>query len=79
MVKNLQAKWETQIRHLGWEDPLKEGMATLSSILPEETHGQNSLEGAGGFFTAVPPRKPLHQSVLLYKGNIFKTIEKHRE
>ena len=45
MVKNLQAKWETQIRHLGWEDPLKEGMATLSSILPEETHGQNSLEG----------------------------------
>ena len=34
---------------------------------------------AGGFFTAVPPRKPLHQSVLLYKGNIFKTIEKHRE
>ena len=36
MVKNLRAKQETQetlVRTLGWEDPLKEGMATHSSIL----------------------------------------------
>ena len=33
MVKDLPAMWETQIRSLGREDPLKEGMATHSSIL----------------------------------------------
>ena len=32
-VKNLPAMWETWIQFLGWEDPLKEGMATQSSIL----------------------------------------------
>ena len=35
-VKNLPAVQETQemrVRSLGWEDPLKEGMATHSSIL----------------------------------------------
>ena len=30
MVKNPQ---ETQVQSLGWEDPLEDGMATLSSIL----------------------------------------------
>ena len=33
MVKNLPAMWETRVWPLGWEDPLKEGMATDSSIL----------------------------------------------
>ena len=33
LVKNLPAMWETWVRYLGWEDPLKEGMATHSSIL----------------------------------------------
>ena len=33
MMKNLPAMWETQVRSLGWDDPLKEGMATHSSIL----------------------------------------------
>ena len=33
MVKNLPAMWETQVRSLGWEDPLEEGVATHSSIL----------------------------------------------
>ena len=32
-VKNLPAMWETSVWSLGWEDPLEEGMATLSSIL----------------------------------------------
>ena len=32
-VKNPPAIWETCIQSLGWEDPLKEGMATHSSIL----------------------------------------------
>ena len=33
MVKNLPAIWETQVRSLGQEDLLEEGMATHSSIL----------------------------------------------
>ena len=33
MVKTLPAMQETQIRSLGWEDLLEEGMATRSSIL----------------------------------------------
>ena len=48
MVKNLptrQELQETQVQSLGQEDPLEEGMATHSSILPEESHGQRSLVG----------------------------------
>ena len=33
IVKNLPAMQETQVRFLGWEDPLEKGMATHSSIL----------------------------------------------
>ena len=33
LVKNLPAMQETQVRSLGWEDPLEKGMATHSSIL----------------------------------------------
>ena len=32
-VKNLPAMQETQVRSLGWDDPLEKGMATHSSIL----------------------------------------------
>ena len=41
MVKNLPAMRETWVRSLGWEDPLGEGMATLSKrqILLEEAGG----------------------------------------
>ena len=33
MVKNLPAMQETQVRSLGWEDPLEEEMATYFSVL----------------------------------------------
>ena len=33
MAKNLSAMQETQVRSLGWEDPLEETMAIHSSIL----------------------------------------------
>ena len=33
MVKHLPTMRETQIRSLGWEDPLEKGMATHSSLL----------------------------------------------
>ena len=33
LVKKLPAVWETWVRSLGWEDPMKKGIATHSSIL----------------------------------------------
>ena len=33
MVNNLSTMQQTQVRSLGWEDPLEKGMATYSSIL----------------------------------------------
>ena len=36
---------EAQLQSLGGEDALEEGMATLSSILAWESHGQRSLAG----------------------------------
>ena len=44
-VKNLPAVLETQIRSLGWEDPLEEGMATTPAFLPGESHEKRSLVG----------------------------------
>ena len=43
MVNNLPAMRETQVGSLGRKDPLEKGMATHSSILPGELHGQRSL------------------------------------
>ena len=36
---------ETQAQSLSLEDPLEKEMATYSSILPGEVHGQSSLAG----------------------------------
>ena len=33
MVKNLPAMQETRVQSLGWDDPLKKGTSTHSSIL----------------------------------------------
>ena len=49
MVKNLPAKWETQVQSLGWEDALEKEMATYPSILAwriprtEEPDGLQSM------------------------------------
>ena len=45
MIKNLPEKQETQVQSPGWENPLEKGMATHSSILAGEFHGQRSLVG----------------------------------
>ena len=37
LVKNPSAMQETCVRSLGWEDPLKKGKATHSSILAQRT------------------------------------------
>ena len=33
MVKNLPTMQETQVRSLGWEDPLEEGVTTHSNVI----------------------------------------------
>ena len=50
MVKNLPAMQETQVRTLGWEDPLKKGIATHSSILAwriSQTEEPGGLQSMG--------------------------------
>ena len=50
MVKNLPAMQETQVLYLGWEDPLKEDVATHSSILAWRipwTEGPGVLQSMG--------------------------------
>ena len=45
MVKNrlpMQEIKEIQVQSLGWENPLKEGMTTHSSILVEESMGREA-------------------------------------
>ena len=44
-VKNLPAVQETWVQSLSWEDPLEEGMATHSSILPGEFPWTEELGG----------------------------------
>ena len=41
--KNLSIMQETQVQFLGQEDPLEKGLATHSSTLAGEFHGQRSL------------------------------------
>ena len=45
MVKYLSAMQETWVRSLGGKNLLEMGMATHSSILALEFHGQRSLAG----------------------------------
>ena len=49
-VKNLPVVLETQVRSLGWEDPLEKGMAIHSSILAQRipwTEGPSGLLSVG--------------------------------
>ena len=48
-VKNLPAMPETQVRSLGWEDPLEKEMATHSSVLAWEvwTEEPGGLQSMG--------------------------------
>ena len=42
-VKNLPEMKETNVRSLGWEDPLEKGMPATPVFLSGESHGQRSL------------------------------------
>ena len=68
MVKRLPTMRETQVRSLGWEDPLEKEMATHSSILGGKSHGWRSLAGyspQGRKKSDVTERLHFHQSVAM--------------
>ena len=43
--QNLPAMQETRVQSLGWEDALQKRMATQSSILAGDSHGERNLVG----------------------------------
>ena len=47
MVKNLSAMQETQVRSMGWKDPLEKGVATHSIILVWRIPWTEELVGYG--------------------------------
>ena len=47
VVKSLPATKETWVQSLGWKDPLKEGMATHTSILAEKIPWTEESGGLG--------------------------------
>ena len=49
MIKSLPAMRETQVRSLGREDPLAEGMAAHSSILAGRIHWTEEPGGVVGY------------------------------
>ena len=48
MLKNLPAMQETQIRSLGWEDPLENGMATQCKGVFFSRYSSNGWEYSNG-------------------------------
>ena len=69
MVKHLPAMQKTWVRSLGWEDPLEKRMATHSSVLAEESHGQSSLVGYSPW--SCKESGTTEQLTLLLKGLIY--------
>ena len=45
MVKNPPAMWETWLRSLGWEDPLRREELPIPVFWPREFHGKRTLAG----------------------------------
>ena len=45
VVKNLPVIWETQVRSLGWENPLEKGIAAHSSVLAWRIPGMGEPGG----------------------------------
>ena len=52
-MKNLPATGETQVRSLGWEDPLEEEMATHSNILTWSLLGDKYMDKYRGAWWAI--------------------------
>ena len=66
---------EARVRSLGQEEPLEEGMATHSSILAWEIHGQRSRWGhKESNTTDAFQRAHTHKNILLLQGNMSRNL-----
>ena len=64
---------------MGWEDPLKEGMAITTMFLPGESHGQRSLVGYslwGRKESDTTERLHFHFSGNILGGSVHRQLEK---
>ena len=73
MVKNLAVMWETWVQSLGWEDPLEEGMTTLSSILPWRIPRDR-----GTWLHPLPSSHPSRSSQSAMLGSQFYSVTSHQ-
>ena len=76
LVKNPPAMWETWVWSLGWEDPLKKGMATHSSVLAWRIPWTYSLWGCKESDTTERLSYLLNISILKLTYSLFKVILK---
>ena len=89
-VKCLPTMWETQVRSLGWEDPLEREMATHSSSLAwkipwTEKHGRLQSMGlqrvrhdcATSFFSGYMPRSGLAVSCGRFRVSMLVLVVKN--
>ena len=67
MVKNLPVMQETWVQSLGQEDPLEKEMTTHYSILPGESHRQQSL---GGYCPRDPEELDTTEQLTLNLNNL---------
>ena len=66
-LKNLPAVQETWVQSLGQEDPLEKEMTIHYSILPGESHGQQSL---GGYCPQDPKELDTTEQLTLNLSNL---------
>ena len=74
-VKNTPAT-ETDIRSLGWEDPLEKGWQPTPVFLPGKAHGQRSLVGYSpwGHKESDTPEVTEHIHTYMYVANIYYSV-----
>ena len=76
-VKNPLAMQETWIWSLSWEDPLEEGMATHSSILLKNPHGQRSLAVHGVTESDTNEQLSTHMRTHTYMTHTCRNLMQH--
>ena len=76
MVRNPPAM-KTWVQSLGWENPLKKGMATHFSILPGESHGQRSLVGSSPWGHKESNRAERLSTWLIYNAVLISGIQQN--
>ena len=77
--KDLLAMKQTQVRSLGWEDPLEEGMATHPVFLPGKSHEQKNLAGCNPQDCKESDTTEATKQQLQHAENILGSIQVHEK